>query len=124
MPSFAEGLPVVFLEALALGRPVISTFIAGHPELIEPGINGWLVPPGAVEPLVEAIADVLTRDPAHLEQMGRIGAAKVAEQHNPTIAIEKLMDLFFDLGRSREPTDLISRSPQIIATPCLPSQTR
>ena len=49
----------MFFEAMALGRPVISTFIAGHPELVEPGVNGWLVPAGAVEPLVDAMAAAL-----------------------------------------------------------------
>ena len=44
MPSFAEGLPVVIMEAMALGRPVISTSIAGIPELVEDGVNGYLVP--------------------------------------------------------------------------------
>ena len=68
LPSFAEGLPGVFFEALALGRPVISTYIAAHPELIEPGVNGWLVPAGAVEPLVDAMAEALTADPAVLNR--------------------------------------------------------
>ena len=54
------------MEALALGRPVISTYIAGIPELVEPGVNGWLVPAGAVEPLVDAMAEVLTADPPSL----------------------------------------------------------
>ena len=64
----------MFFEALALGRPVISTYIAAHPELIEPGVNGWLVPAGAVEPLVDAMAEALTAEPAELERMGRAGA--------------------------------------------------
>ena len=75
LPSFAEGLPGVFFEAMALGRPVISTFIAGHSELVEPGVNGWLVPAGAVEPLVDAMAEALSADPGELERMGRAGAA-------------------------------------------------
>ena len=125
MPSFAEGLPSVFLEALSLGRPVITTYIAGHPELIEPGVNGWLVTAGAVEPLVEAMAEALTSDPAHLEGMGRAGAAKVAVQHNLGTAIEKLTDLFFDPSRAC-PTDLDRPSPQAIATalPCQPDGIR
>ena len=40
LPSFAEGLPVVIMEALALGRPVVTTYIAGIPELVEPGVDG------------------------------------------------------------------------------------
>ena len=57
LASFAEGLPVVVMEALALGRPVISTYVAGIPELVEPGRSGWLVPAGAIEPLVAAMRD-------------------------------------------------------------------
>ena len=55
LPSFAEGLPVVLMEALALGRPVVSTYVAGIPELVQDGVNGWLVPAGDVERLAEAI---------------------------------------------------------------------
>ncbi len=94
LPSFAEGLPVVFFESLALGRPVISTYIAGHPELIEVGVNGWLVPAGAVEPLVDAMAEVLTAEPAVLEKMGQAGAQRVAEQHDFYREARKLIELF------------------------------
>ena len=54
LPSFAEGLPVVLMEAMALRRPVISTYIAGIPELVIPGEHGWLVPAGDVEALTKA----------------------------------------------------------------------
>jgi glycosyltransferase involved in cell wall biosynthesis len=94
LPSFAEGLPVVFFEALALGRPVIGTYIAAHPELIEPGVNGWLVPAGAVEPLVDAMAEALTADTTELERMGRTGAARIAERHNIERSAQKLAALF------------------------------
>jgi len=94
LPSFAEGLPGVFFEALALGRPVISTYIAAHPELIESGVNGWLVPAGAVDPLVDAMAEALTADPAKLERMGHTGAKRVAEQHNVYTEVKKLIGLF------------------------------
>jgi glycosyltransferase involved in cell wall biosynthesis len=96
LPSFAEGLPGVFFEALALGRPVISTYIAAHPELIKPGVNGWLVPAGAVEPLVDAMVEALTADPAQLERMGRIGAAMVAEQHDVSTQAGKLAGLLLN----------------------------
>ena len=46
MPSFAEGLPMVIMEAMAAGRPVIATHVAGIPELVLPGRTGWLVPAG------------------------------------------------------------------------------
>jgi len=93
LPSFAEGLPVVLMEAMALGRPVIATSIAGIPELVEPGRNGWLVPAGAVEPLVEAMAEALAADPADLERMGRAGAARAAGLHDAAAEAEKLAAL-------------------------------
>jgi glycosyltransferase involved in cell wall biosynthesis len=94
LPSFAEGLPVVLMEALALGRPVISTYVAGIPELVEPGVNGWLVPPGSVEALAEALRAVLELPVERLEAMGRAGAARVAERHDARIEAAKLADLF------------------------------
>jgi glycosyltransferase involved in cell wall biosynthesis len=94
LPSFAEGLPVVIMEALALGRPVISTYVAGIPELVEPGINGWLVPPSSLEALVAAMRTVLQLPIATLEEMGKMGAARVAQQHNAAIEAEKLVSLF------------------------------
>ncbi len=59
LPSFAEGLPVVIMEALALGRPVISTPVAGIPELLEQGKNGWLVQPGSPEQLAAAMTEAI-----------------------------------------------------------------
>jgi glycosyltransferase involved in cell wall biosynthesis len=98
LPSFAEGLPVVIIEALALGRPVVSTQIAGIPELVEPGASGWLVPAGAIEPLVDAMAEVLTALPAELDRMGRAGAARVAEQHAVLTEAGKLATLILNRG--------------------------
>ena len=61
LPSFAEGLPVVIMEAMALRRPVISTFVAGIPELVKPGEHGWLVPSGDVEAVDERYAGMSRR---------------------------------------------------------------
>lgn len=61
LPSFAEGLPVVIMEAMALRRPVLTTFVAGIPELVRPGENGWLFPAGAVDELAAAMAECLAQ---------------------------------------------------------------
>lgn len=82
LPSYAEGLPVVIMEALALGRPVVSTWVAGIPELVEPGETGWLVPPGDAEALAGAIEQVLRAAPEKLAAMGRQGAVRVNQRHN------------------------------------------
>ena len=83
-PSFAEGLPVAIMEALALRRPVVTTYIAGIPELIKsdgPERCGWLVPAGSVDALTDALRDALTADAATLAAMGDAGAARVRARH-------------------------------------------
>ena len=93
LASLAEGLPVVIMEALALGRPVVATSIAGIPELVQPGVNGWLVPSGSVDALAEAIRAVLSAPAETLERMGRAGAARVAEFHDSAVEGERLARL-------------------------------
>jgi predicted dehydrogenase/glycosyltransferase involved in cell wall biosynthesis len=94
MASFGEGLPVAIMETLALGRPVISTYIAGIPELIEPGINGWLVPAGSAEALADAMRESLQTPLAQLTEMGRAGARAVARKHNSLVEASKLAKFF------------------------------
>jgi colanic acid/amylovoran biosynthesis glycosyltransferase len=77
LPSFAEGLPVVIMEALAMGRPVISTYVAGIPELVVNGECGWLVPAGDVDALAAAMKSALSADTDELERMGIAGRAHV-----------------------------------------------
>lgn len=93
LPSFAEGLPVVLMETLALGRPVLSTYVAGIPELVEPGVCGWLVPPGSVEALTQAIRTGLQTSLADLEQMGQQGRERVMQRHNAATEARKLAAL-------------------------------
>jgi len=82
LPSFAEGLPVVIMEALALGRPVVSTFVAGIPELVEPGQSGWLVPAGSVAELVASMEAALRATQSELAAMGEVGRARVLAHHD------------------------------------------
>ncbi len=95
LPSFAEGLPVVLMEALALARPVLSTYVAGIPELVEPGVCGWLVPPGSVEALTQAIRTGLQTSLADLEQMGRQGRERVIQRHSAATESRKLAALIY-----------------------------
>jgi colanic acid/amylovoran biosynthesis glycosyltransferase len=94
LPSFAEGLPVVLMEALALRRPVVCTAVGGIAELVVDGDNGWLVPPGNLAALASAIAEVLNSAPADLQRMGDNGAQRVARQHDPQAAGRRLAALF------------------------------
>jgi colanic acid/amylovoran biosynthesis glycosyltransferase len=81
LPSFAEGLPVVLMEAMATGIPVITTAIAAISELVEDGINGYLVPPGAVKPLAHRL-DQLLSDAQLRQTLGQAGRIKVAQAFN------------------------------------------
>jgi glycosyltransferase involved in cell wall biosynthesis len=93
LPSFAEGLPVVIMEALALGRPVLTTYVAGIPELVSSEC-GWLVPAGAIEPLTAAMLEVLAASPAHLTKLGAEGQQRVRAMHSAVSESRKLGELF------------------------------
>ena len=82
LPSFAEGLPVVIMEALARARPVLSTFVAGIPELVVPGRNGWLVPAGSVDDLAAGLRQIFATSLEQLAEMGQRGREDVGRQHD------------------------------------------
>ncbi|MFT4101492.1 MAG: glycosyltransferase family 4 protein [Burkholderiaceae bacterium] len=82
LPSFNEGLPVVIMEAMALMRPVISTYVAGIPELVRDGREGWLVPAGSVDALARAIERCLDTPVDVLRRMGAQGRERVLGRHS------------------------------------------
>lgn len=81
LPSFAEGLPIVLMEALALGRPVVTTRIAGIPELVDETC-GWVVAPGSVDALVEALRELLSLDSVALSARASAGIERVRRLHD------------------------------------------
>lgn len=107
LPSLAEGLPVVIMEALAMRRPVISTRITGIPELVDASC-GWIVPPGDAGALAEAIAACLDAPDDVLRAMGREGLARVRAMHDQSANAAALRELIaahdplrLDLPRTR-----------------------
>ncbi len=94
LPSFAENLPVVFMEAMALGRPVVSTYVGGIPELVKPGETGWLAPAGDDAALADAIRAIVQTPPERLTAMGAAGRSRVLRDHNSVKEAAKLKDLF------------------------------
>ena len=101
LPSFAEGLPVVLMEAMALRRPVISTFVAGIPELVFPGEHGWLVPAGDVEALASVMQVCLDAPTDMLTRMGEAARTRVLARHNVDTEAAKLAKLFrLDVART------------------------
>ncbi len=88
-----DALPTVLLEAMASGRPVISTALSGIPEIIVEGETGRLVEPGAAEPLADAIADVLS-DLERAESMGRAGRRRVERLFDLNENARRIRDMF------------------------------
>lgn len=94
LASFAEGLPVVIMEAMALARPVVTTLIAGIPELVRHGEDGWLVPAGDCAALASACTELLQADAERLESMGRGARERVLQRHSAEVGARKLARLF------------------------------
>lgn len=98
LPSFAEGLPVVLMESLALGRPVVASWVAGVPELVEAGTSGWLVPPGNEDALTQALQQCLDASPDTLASMGLAGQHAVRQRHDARTEGTRLASLFRTSG--------------------------
>jgi glycosyltransferase involved in cell wall biosynthesis len=82
LPSHREGLPMVLLEGMAFGLPALATPVGGIPQLVEDRVTGLLVPPGDVEHLADAIAE-LARDPEGRKRMGSAAADRVRSIADP-----------------------------------------
>ena len=81
LPSFAEGLPVVLMEAMAMGIPCVSTQITGIPELIRNGTDGLLVAPSDLDALVGALARMMD-NAALRERFSRSGRKRILQHYD------------------------------------------
>ena len=93
LPSFAEGVPVVLMEAMAAQVPVVTTRIAGIPELVEDGISGRLVPPGDIDAFTQALDAILTDEDVRAD-MGAAGREKVTAEFDAAQEAQRLSELF------------------------------
>jgi glycosyltransferase involved in cell wall biosynthesis len=93
VPSTYEGLPLVVLEAMEAGVPVVASRVSGIPEVVEPGQTGWLVEPVDPEALLAALREVLDR-PEEARRRGAAGRVRAREGHRPAIAAETWCRLF------------------------------
>jgi glycosyltransferase involved in cell wall biosynthesis len=93
LPSFAEGLPVVLMEALAARVPVLATRIAGVSELVEEGISGRLVSAGDALALERALRELLEDSPQRCAAMGAAGRARVMAEFDSVTEAGKLAGL-------------------------------
>ena len=93
LASFAEGVPVVLMEAMAMEIPCVATWITGIPELIRSELDGLLVPPADEEALACAIAR-LQDDPALRERLGKAGRLRVSEKYDRGANVRRLAAIF------------------------------
>ena len=93
LPSFAEGVPVVLMEAMAMELPVVTSRIMGIPELVEDGVSGLLIAPGDVAGL-DAALERLARDPAERRRLGEAGRSKIVAEYALDTSVERLEQLF------------------------------
>jgi glycosyltransferase involved in cell wall biosynthesis len=112
VPSLAENLPVVIMEAMALRRPVVATHIGGIPELVLPRETGWLVPASSVDALAGAITECLLASHEELSAMGRRGRERVLALHDVDREAAALAELFAEnMPRQRDAIDAVE--PQL-----------
>jgi glycosyltransferase involved in cell wall biosynthesis len=97
LPSFAEGVPVVLMEAMAMEIPVISTRITGIPELIEHGQDGLLATPGDSEALTHHVATLLS-NPSLRKELGKAGRVKVTSTYDQEKNNRQLAEIFKKYG--------------------------
>jgi glycosyltransferase involved in cell wall biosynthesis len=88
-----DGIPVVLMEAMSAGLPVVTTAISGIPELVEDGINGVIVPQAEPHAIAQAILR-LADDRASAALMGRRGRTTVEQQYTSSTEARKLLSLF------------------------------
>jgi glycosyltransferase involved in cell wall biosynthesis len=93
LASFAEGVPVALMEAMAMEVPCVSTVIAGIPELIRDGLDGLLVPASSAELLATAL-ERLVEDPLLRRGIGLAGRKRVRELYNLGENVNKLASVF------------------------------
>ncbi len=96
VPSLSEGLPVVIMEAMALRRPVIAPYLAGIPELVRDGLNGWLYPAADVDALARAMRLCLEVEADVLVSMGRAAQLVVQEAHDIDREVTRLGACFLE----------------------------
>ncbi len=92
LPSFAEGVPVVLMEAMAMELPVVSSRIMGIPELVQDEISGMLTPPGRADELADRLRR-LAESPELRAQLGRAGRAKVVAEYGIVTSAERVAGL-------------------------------
>lgn len=93
LPSYAEGLPMAMLEAMAYGMPVIATRVGAIPEVVTDGVEGFLIEPGDVVALADRLVR-MERDPSLRHRMGQAARKRVEQGYSIETMVERLMAVY------------------------------
>ena len=100
IPSFAEGIPIVLMEAMAMEIPCVTTRITGIPELIRDGEDGLLVAPSDIQSLADALERLITDAPLR-KKLGESGRERVIEEYHLAHNVDRLAEVFsYRIGTS------------------------
>ena len=97
LSSAWEGLPNVVMEAMAATKPVVATSVGGVPELVQEGVNGYIVPPGDSEALAAAMVKMMTLPEAERRAMGRAGRAHIEANYSLERVVDQWEALYQEL---------------------------
>jgi glycosyltransferase involved in cell wall biosynthesis len=107
LPSVSEGLPVVVLETLGLGKPLVATRVGGIPDVVADGTSGVLVPPSDPEALAGAVCTLLD-DPARAAQLASAGPGLVRTRYSEAAMVRDTEQLYLGLALAK---GLIAQGP-------------
>lgn len=93
LPSLSEGLPLVLVEAMASGLPVISAAVGGIPAVLTPGLTGYLVPPGDERALRDSLT-ALRDDPEHARALGRAARQRALREYSAERMAREYLELY------------------------------
>ncbi len=101
LPSRWEGLPLALLEAMSAGLPVVATRVEGVEEVVQPGIQGLLVPPQSADALAQAILQ-LANSPADRQRMGAAARQRVLESYTIDRMCEQYLKVFEEILQTQK----------------------
>jgi colanic acid/amylovoran biosynthesis glycosyltransferase len=93
LPSFGEGLPIVLMEAMAVGVPVVATYLGGIPELVQNGLTGQVVPASRADLLADALA-LLAHNSPKRDALVKAARNQIEERHELHQSARQLLDIF------------------------------
>jgi glycosyltransferase involved in cell wall biosynthesis len=97
LPSYAEGMPVAILEAMAVGLPIVTTPVGATPDVVEDGVNGFLIEPGDVSQLAARLIQLL-QDENLRREMGQRNREKVLAEYDISVFVDRLSQVYEELA--------------------------